>query len=346
MKSSPLVPVFYLFFCYIALAAFPQQATANSTMAPQVISKVRKACVEILVDRQLRGGGAIVESSNGKTYIITAAHLFPRPNAHITIMTEGMGRYNANLIAYDFGHDLALLELNSKQTFPILPVANYTPSPTQPVFNFGPALRRRTLIISGDIAESRSNYTDFEPSRGYLEHLFIAAINPVLTSGGIWVNQKGEIIGVQSGRLKGDSGAPSSGLSMACPPGAIRSLLKFKRPANTPGIGGWVWELWTIDQETLAKIPGEIEGLVVRWVREKGALAQAGITANEIIVSCQGKPVTRRNELLKVVRSKPVGSTFNIQVFNPRSKRIRPVTLRTFPLEAEWNAYLNKLRAR
>ena len=313
-------------------------------MSPQVITKVRKACVEILVDRQLRGGGAIIESKGGKTYIITAAHLFPRPNAHITIMTESAGRFNANLVAYDFGHDLALLELNSRTTLPSIPVAGYTPSPTQPVFNFGPALRRRTLIISGDIAESRSSYTDFEPSRGYLEHIFIAAINPVLTSGGIWVNQKGEVVGVQSGRLKGDKGAPSSGLSMACPPVAIRNLLKFKRPASTPGIGGWVWEVWTIDHETLATIPGEIEGLVVRWIRENGAFAKAGIGANEVILACEGKKVTRRNQLLDVIRSKPVGSVFKVKVFSPRTKRARDVNLKTIPLEAEWKVYLNKLR--
>lgn len=314
-------------------------------MSPQVIAKVRKACVEILVDRQLRGGGAIVGSKDGKTYVITAAHLFPRPNAHITVMTDGDGRYNANLIAYDFGHDIALLELTTRRTLPTIDVASYTPSPTQPVFNFGPALRRRTLIISGEVAENRSSYTDFEPSRGYLEHIFIAAINPVLTSGGVWVNQKGDVIGVQSGRLKGDKGAPSSGLSMACPPAAIRSLLKFKRPANTPGVGGWVWEMWTIDNETLATIPGDVDGLVVRWVRENGAMEKAGLKANEVILSCDGTKVTRRDQLLKIVRSKPVGSSYSLQVFNPRQRRVRSASLKTLPLEAEWHAHLNHLRS-
>ncbi|MDF1752685.1 MAG: S1C family serine protease [Verrucomicrobiales bacterium] len=316
----------------------------NSAMSPTVIKVVRDACVEVLVERQLRGGGAIIESGNGRAYVITAAHLFPKPNAFITIMTEKHGIHNANLIAYDFGHDLALLEIATPRDLPTIPVASYTPSPTQPVYNFGPALRRRTLIISGDMAESRVNYTDFEPSDGYLAHIFIAAINPVLTSGGIWVNQKGEVIGVQSGRLKGDAGAPSSGLSMACPPSAIRKLIKTKVSASTPGIGGWIWELWTIDRQHLTKVPESVTGLAVRWVREGGALERAGIKPNEIIVACNGEKILRRNDLFSVIRAKPSGSIFTLSVYNPDTNRTRKAKLQTMPLEARWNIYLKNLR--
>ncbi|MDF1816581.1 MAG: S1C family serine protease, partial [Verrucomicrobiales bacterium] len=330
----------YLFL--IAFVLFPvftpvsAEVYGVSAMAPRLITEVRKACVEVLVDRQLRGGGAIVESGGGKAYVITAAHLFPRPNAYITIMTEEHGIHNANLVAYDFGHDLALLEIATKLTLPVLKVASYTPSPTQPVYNFGPALRRRTLVISGHMAESRVNYTDFEPSDGYLAHIFIAAINPVLTSGGVWVNQKGEIIGVQSGRLKGDAGAPSSGLSMACPPSAIRRLLKTKSIANTPGIGGWVWELWTVEKKILANVPEDIQGLAVRWVREGGALSRAGVSANEIIIACDGKRIIRRNDLFPLIRSKPVGTAFSLTIYSPNSRRTRKVQMNTLPLESRW----------
>ncbi len=317
---------------------------ASSALAPKVVERVGKSCVEVLVDGQLRGGGAIVETSGEGNYVVTAAHLFPRPNAYITILTEDYGLFTANLIAYDFGHDLALLELNTKRALPALEVATYTPSPTQPVFNFGPALKRRTLIISGTMASSRINYTDFEPSDGYIAHTFIAAINPVFTSGGVWVNQEGEIIGVQSGRLKGDAGAPSSGLSMACPPSAIRRIAQQKTSASTPGIGAWVWELWNMDRELLDQLPAGMQGLAVRWVRDKGPLSRAGVRSEEILLSCDGKPLVRRNDLFSVLRSKSSGTSFRIRVYSPGSKRTRDVTLVTEPLETRWNVYLQKLR--
>ncbi len=331
-----------LIFLLISFAS--QLGFASSAMSPKVIDTVRAGCIEVLVDRQLRGGGAIVEVSNGRAYAITAAHLFPRPNPHVTVMTEGHGSFHANLIAFDFGHDLALLEFQSDKKLPSVPIASYTPSPTQPVYNFGPALRRRTLIISGDVADSRINYTDFEPSVGYLAHIFIAAINPVLTSGGIWVNQKGEIIGVQSGRLKGDKGAPSSGLSMACPPRAIRELVKHKRTASTPGIGGWVWELWTVDQEILKNVPENMRGLAVRWVREGGPLQKASVKNNDIIVAIDGKPIARRNELFEKIRSKPVGTKYILSIYSPNNRRTRKVSLATVPLEYKWIAALKALR--
>ena len=320
------------------------EVKSDSAMSPSVIKKVRAGCVEVLVDRQLRGGGALINAGGSRPCVITAAHLFPRPNAHITIMTEGRGQYHANIIAYDFGHDLALLELDTDRKLPVLPVAGYIPSPTQPVYNFGPALKRRTLIISGDMADSRVNYTDFEPSEGYIEHIFIAAINPLLTSGGIWVNQKGEIVGVQSGRLKGDAGAPSSGLSMACTPGAISRLARNKRSTSTPGIGGWIWELWAVEQELLQRIPEGMQGLAVRWVRENGPFNRAGIKAGEVILSCNGKKISRRNEFFSIIRSKPSGTKFSLSVYSPGSKRTRTVRLATAALETRWNQYLRNLR--
>jgi S1-C subfamily serine protease len=336
-----------LIFSYLAfLIWLPAHLTpAMATMLPKVITTVRSACVEVLVDRQLKGGGAIVECGQGRAYVITAAHLFPLPNSYITIMTERHGNHLANLIAYDFGHDLALLEIVTNQELPVIPIASYTPSPTQPVFNFGPALKRQTLIISGDMADSRLNYTDFEPSEGYIEHIFINAINPVLTSGGIWVNQEGEIIGVQSGRLKGDPGAPSSGLSMACPPGAIRHLLKTKITTSTPCIGGWVWELWTIDYyEILKQIPENIQGLAVRWVRPGGAMDRAGIKANDVILSCDNQPILRRNDLFSLIREQPSGATFSLKIYTPSTQKQRTVKLKTIPLETRWNNHLLKIR--
>ncbi|MEO0416797.1 MAG: S1C family serine protease [Verrucomicrobiota bacterium] len=198
------------------------------------------------------------------------------------------------------------------------------------------ALLRRTLIITGQVADSRSNYTDFAPSEGYIEHFFIAGINPVLTSGGVWVNKSGEIVGVQSGRLKGDMGAPSSGLSMAAPPKAIRLLASRKKNANTPGLGGWIWESWTVDQDLLSQIPDDKTGLVVTWVKPDGPLAKVGVNRLDVLVSCEGNRLFRRHSFLDQLRAKPVGSTFTLSVYTPKSRRTRAVTIQTQSLESNW----------
>jgi len=149
---------------------------------------------------------------------------------------------------------------------------------------------------------------------------------------------------VQSGRLKGDAGAPSSGLSMACPPSAIRRLAKNKRATNTPGIGGWVWELWTVDHEILKRVPEGMQGLAVRWVRDGGPLSRAGVRANEIILACDNRRMSRRSDLFSMIRAKPVGTSFSLSVYSPSTKRTRKVKLKTIPLETRWNVYLQRLR--
>ncbi|MEO0417110.1 MAG: serine protease, partial [Verrucomicrobiota bacterium] len=113
-------------------------------MPTGVIDKVRSACVEVLVDRQLRGGGAFVQTSTDGNYVITAAHLFSRPNANIRVVTSLNQQLVAKLIAVDLGHDLALLKVGDSKTLPALKISTATPQPTVPIFNFGPALRRRT----------------------------------------------------------------------------------------------------------------------------------------------------------------------------------------------------------
>ncbi|MEM9282907.1 MAG: serine protease, partial [Verrucomicrobiota bacterium] len=210
--------------------------TLAQEMSPEVLERVRSASVEIHIKGQLRGGGAIVTNTEGKPYVVTAAHLFLDPKDTCLLITHDGESHFGSLTTYDLGHDLALLEVPpGLKQYGHLSIATRLPRETQAVFNLGPALRRRTLVLSGHVADIRNSFTDFTSSKGHISHYFVAGINPVLTSGGAWVNRDGEIVGVQHGRLIGDQGAPSSGLSMVSPPSAIRELLEAKKIASTPG---------------------------------------------------------------------------------------------------------------
>ncbi len=324
--------LFALCFAFIS----PAFAQLNQ-MPRKTLLEVREACVEVLVNNRLRGGGAFIENDEGRNLVITAAHLFEARDAPSHILTSDDRKHSATLLAYDFGHDLALLEVESAKGYPSLPLASDVPTETAPIFNFGPALRRRTLVISGNVADARPSYTDFSPSDGYVEHFFVAGISPVLTSGGIWANANGEIVGIQHGRLLGDKGAPSSGLSIASPPISIKRLLRRKKSAATPGIGGWVWEIWTADSELLKQVPQDTEGLVVTWIKEGGPLDTAGVKRLDIILSCEGEKITRRNDFLHMIRSEIAGTSFELEITSPGTDNSkRKVALKTNTLESRW----------
>lgn len=327
--------------CYFLILLFLLTTENTEVRAGElkedVLRAVRRACVEVHIGGQLRGGGAFVRDKSGKSFVITAAHLFPNPRVTCFVRTEDDESHFASLSAYDLGSDLALLEVDpSVKRYGTLKVAARMPAETAPLFNFGPALNRRILVLPGSVADARLSYTDFSHSFGYLSHVFVSGINPVLTSGGIWVNRSGEVVGVQHGRLIGDQGAPSSGLSMVSPTSAVAALLASKAVARTPGLGGYVWETWTADKSLLDELPRGIEGLVVNTVFKSRPLARIGIAKFDVIVSCDGNPTRRRHEFLNQIRSKPVGSTFELEIIRPGSQARKTFFLKTDCLEDLW----------
>ncbi|MDF1823830.1 MAG: serine protease [Verrucomicrobiales bacterium] len=320
------------FILFITLAT---QLQAQDGLSSSLVEKIRKASVEIVIQRQLRGGGAFVKNSRGQLFILTAAHLFHSPRDTSVIVTHDGRSYFASLSAYDLGHDLAILEVDPEANmYGSLSIAKSIPAETSAVYNFGPALRRRTLVIPGHVSDSRTSFTDFTSSQGYLEHYFVSGINPVMTSGGIWVNRSGEIVGIQHGRLLADKG--SSGLSMVSAPKASTALIESNQIASTPALGGYVWEIWSADRSLLDELPINAEGLYVNPVFKNGPLARSGLKAFDVIVSCDGIPVRRRHQLLEIIRSKPAGSSFTFEVVSPGAQGRRPVAFLSGSLEQAW----------
>lgn len=325
-------PLFFLAAGFLAGAPVD-----GGELSTGVLKQVRSAVVEVHIEGQLRGGGAFLREPNGKVFVITAAHLFPDPGMTGFVRTHDGEAYFASLSAYDLGYDLALLEVDpAVRKYGALRVAATTPKETAPLFNFGPALGRRTLILPGSMADARVSYTDFSRNNGYLAHVFVSGINPVLTSGGIWVNEEGDVVGVQHGRLIGDEGAPSSGLSMISVPSAISRLLKEKSVSRTPGLGGYVWETWMADAALLDELPRGVEGLVVKTLFPGRPLAIAGVKQFDVILRCDGKRLRRRHELINQIRSREPGSVFTLEVLTPGSEMRRDVQLRTDTLEDYW----------
>ena len=321
-----------VFFCFLSNVP----AEAAEELNAKILQKVRRAAIEVHINGQMRGGGALVKNESGSVYAITAAHLFHSPGDTCSIVTHDDRTFSASLSAYDLGHDLALLEVDPQAASRGgLSLAHSIPQDTQCIYNLGPALRRRMLILPGRVADSRISYTDFASSKGHIRHFFAAGINPVFTSGGMWINRSGEIVGIQHGRLLGEKAA-SSGLSLVSPPSAIRALLKDRNVTASPGVGGYVWELRNADTDMLEKFPSGTKGLFVNPVFEGRPLSEAGIKAHDLILSCDGRPLTRRYELLSAIRSKPAGSTFELVVITPGKERSRTVILRTDSLESHW----------
>jgi S1-C subfamily serine protease len=123
---------------------------------------------------------------------------------------------------------------------------------------------------------------------------------------------------------------------MVSPPSSIAALLKSKTVLDTPGIGGFVWEIWSSDRSLLDEIPRGVQGLVVDPVFQGRPLEKAGLQRFDVIVSCDGEPVRRRHELLRKIRSKPAGSSFTLEVLRPGNNGKKSTKLVTDSLAGIW----------
>jgi len=324
------------------LLSTPVRAAAGESELPETISSAQRAAVEVLVDGQLKGAGAFV-SEDG--LLITAAHLFKQPDARFAVITATDKRLDAELVAYDKGHDLALLRVPSVagkgQVF--LPVAKAIPPVGSPIFNMGNALRVRDTVMFGRVSQSKATFTELADSNGYVENFLVASMTPSLTSGGVWVDGQGRIVGVQNGRL--NDGKIASGLGVVTTPQAIGKLMATRKTASTPGMGAWVWEVWTTDKDYMASIPEGTEGLAVTWLRKGGALEKAGLKRLDAILACDGTPVRRRDDLLRVIRAHVPGDTLRFTVLEQHHKETKEVPVVLDSLEAFWLESARKKKA-
>ena len=206
---------------------------------PAVYERVQPAAVEILVNGRMAGSGSIVDAGGS---VLIAAHMLPAGNeAHLEAHSSTLGRQPLRLIALDLAHDLALLQLPLQaEEYPHLTIAQRSPGPGEPVYLYGAPVFRHDVMISGKIARAQPTFEFYDGA--FREILHISGISPIGTSGGPWVNARGELIGVQSAAMT-IKGA-HQGIAYASPLASLKGLLEKKKTVQSATMQTGVEELW------------------------------------------------------------------------------------------------------
>jgi S1-C subfamily serine protease len=174
---------------------------------------------------------------------------------------------------------------------------------------------------------------EFYPDRKvYVEVIHVAAMMQLGTSGGAWLDQAGNVVGLQSGVMSVD-GKPL-GIAFLAPAAPIRALLITLCDAETPDAGFWVDHLWERDSEFLRKLPAGSDGLVVSGVRKDGPAAQADILPDDLVIAAEGKKVIRIRELLEIIRAKKPGEQLKLTLVRGGSAKRLQRTLTVGRAEA------------
>ncbi len=333
--------------CLLAAAAWAGAlSAADDPDTPRKLSRLyaqaREALVDVLVDGRLEGSGFFVDAEG---LVFTAAHVVGQPNRHVEILTAADRRLDMAVVAVDLGHDLALLRVDMDreaidkpeeqppaESFPALCLAERLPEPGEDVYLLGTPMFRRGVMIRGMVARPDTTFEFYLDS--YAEVCHLAATVPGGMSGGPWLNQRGQVFGVQSAVMS--KNAIPLGVADASPLSALRSLLDRRRHAATATMGMGVEEAWQQEASFWKRFPLGTQGLVVRVLRKDGPGERAGLEQWDLITAVDGQPVRSVDQMVRLMRTHKPGQTLRLDVLGPDGTGRRELSVRLGKLESAW----------
>ena len=318
-----------LFVIIASLSISSMLAAEDSKVkAKPLYARVAPACMEVLVGGRLDGSAAIVSEEG---LVVTACHVIRKKSKHYEALSPTLGRHPLELVCTDRSHDLAILSLpKRKKPYPFLKVARNIPNEGKPCYLFGAPVFRHSLLITGYVAKRTSSFEWYDGA--FAETFAIAGIGAGGTSGGPWLNARGEIVGVQVASMT--LGDVHQGIASAIPPSAIRSLMEKRETIVTPTMQAAVEEIWGQSPEFLEKIKPNTKGLLLRQVAKGGVAAKAGLKNEEIILKVGGKRIFERIEpFMQMLRRKKPGDTLLLHVADSKGEGQRAVKIKLAELK-------------
>jgi serine protease Do len=276
-------------------------------------------------DRELKqqslGSGFII---NKDGFIITNNHVVEGAEEIKVKMSDGR-EFTAKVVGRDPKTDLALIKISSPfKSLPTLPLGDSDSIRVGDwVIAVGNPFGLEHTVTQGIISAS-GRVIGSGPYDNFLQT--DAPINPG-NSGGPLVNLEGEVIGINSSIIAG-----GQGIGFAIPSNTAKSIVAQLKDKGKV-IRGWIGvSIQTVTPE-IARALGikEPEGALVGDVVPDGPADKGGIKRGDVIVSFNGKPVKRANDLPMIVADTPVGKTVDVNVIRDKKEMTVKITVKEMP---------------
>jgi serine protease Do len=303
----------------------PPQGRANPHQREQVVESAGTGFV-ISRDGLILTNNHVVE---GATEIFIA---FGESDA-------GAEEYKARLVGRDQLSDSALLQLEEKPTTPLVEARFGDSNQMQPgdwVMAIGNPFGLGHTVTVGVISATKRPFSVAE-QRNQDVLQTDAAINPG-NSGGPLLNLRGEVIGINTAIVSNSRSEGNIGIGFAIPINLIRELLPQLRTGKVirGKIGVTVGD---VPKESVADLGlKQRTGALVATVSKDGPSFKAGIEPGDVIVEFNGKPVSGRDDLIRMVAGTKPGTTVPVKILREKKERSVSLTVEELDLEAESGA--------
>jgi serine protease Do len=258
--------------------------------------------------RHATGSGFIVDK-NG--YILTNYHVIERADTIRVKMPNDTGEYKAKLIGFDVETDLAVIKIDAGR--PLAP-ARIGNSDSVQVGDWAVAIGSpfglEATVTAGIVSATGRDIDGAQQFQRFIQT--DAAINPG-NSGGPLLNIGGEVVGINTAIATQSGGYQGVGFALPVNTAVTvyNSIIKTgKMSRGSIGIGFKKYE----KASELMKGLGLKEGVIVESVSPGGPSEKAGIQADDIITSFNGKPVKDGDDLVNRVSQAAIGSDAAIGV--------------------------------
>ncbi len=265
------------------------------------------------------GSGVIVDP-NG--YIITNNHVVDgadRLRVHLTGDPIGTD-YEAKLIGVDVETDLAVIKIDTPQKLSAAKMGN---SDAVQVGDWAVAIGSpfglEATVTAGIISAKERSLPDARQFQHFLQT--DAAINPG-NSGGPLLNIKGEVIGINTAIVTSTNAGVGFALPINTAATTYNQIIKSGKVVRG-SIGVTLQEA----KPELLKVYGASQGAFVSKVQAGSPAADAGVKEGDVIVSLNGKPITKSDDLVNAVAETQVGTKATLGVIRGGKRTDLPVTI-------------------
>ncbi len=275
--------------------------------------------------REMGLGSGVIISPDG--YILTNNHVIEK-STDIKVMLQDKRQFPGKVVGADPQTDVAVVKIAATglPTIPLgdsskLEVGDYA-------FAIGNPFGVGETATMGIISATGRNGLDIEDYEDFIQT--DAAINPG-NSGGALLNARGELIGINTAILSGNSGG-NQGIGFAIPINMAKYVMDeiLKHGKVVRGYVGIGIQELTPALAQAFKAPAE-KGALVGNVEPNRPGAKAGLQRGDVIIELNGKPVAGPNDLRLQIATMAPGTTVHFKVLRNGESRDIDVTLGESP---------------
>jgi len=295
----------------------------------EVLAKVQNAVVSIRTD--IGAGTGMIITGDG--VVVTNNHVIDKASKITVTLFNSSTARPATLLGQDATDDVAVLRVDNVSGLPIVTLGDSSKSQVgDDVVAIGNALNLPggPTVTTGIISAVGRTLPDPRQPQNLLQT--DAAINPG-NSGGPLVNSGGEVVGMNTLVIQSANAQElAQNLGFAIPANNIKPLIPdlVKGINRNPGyLGARVGDMTPLIATRLNL--SATTGAIVVSLDATGPAATAGIKANDVITTFDGKAVTDSSQLVTLIRGHQPGDRVAVTFVRGKATQSATVTLGSVP---------------